>query len=104
MSGFSCGICASEPTESNFHWTPPAAGVVRDKYAAIAIAHAIWFSMYPELKKSSEEVWQKEMSAQLVDGVWRVREPPLGPKDIGGGLLIDINARDGKILMVMMTQ
>jgi hypothetical protein len=85
-------------------WSPPSGGVVRDSVAAISIARAVWISINPSLPKSSEEVWQKTMDASLAGGVWHVRQKPLGKDYIGGGLVMNIEATDGRITLIMITQ
>jgi hypothetical protein len=99
-----CSFASSASVSAEFQWTPPPQGVIRDKAAAISIARSIWFSMNPSLKKSSEEVWQKRMEAELIKGVWHVRQKSVGSKFVGGGLEIDLNAKDGKVVRVILTQ
>jgi hypothetical protein len=69
---------------NRFKWVPPAQGVIRDKVAAKSIARAIWFSMNPSLKMSSEELWQSDTIATLAGGIWHVRQKPLGRNYLGG--------------------
>lgn len=83
---------------------PPGGGVVRDKVAALSIARAVWFSLNPSLPKSSEEVWQREMVVSISEGVWHIEQKPLDKNTLGGGLVMEIRAKDGKILMIMMAQ
>jgi hypothetical protein len=83
---------------------PTPRGVVRDRVAAISIARAIWFSLNPNLPRTSEETWRKEMTASLSGGIWHVEQKPLDKNSLGGGLVMEIRERDGKVTMIMMTQ
>lgn len=99
-----CNITGVAPTSYKFKWRPPPQGVIRDKEAAISISRSIWFSMNPRFKKSSDEFWQKDMEAQLIKGIWRVRQKSVGPNSIGGGIEIDLDAKDGKVVRIIFTQ
>ena len=85
-------------------WSPPPEGVIRDKIAAISIARAIYFSMNPSLEKSSEEVWQDGMVAERHGDIWKVRQKALPAGTLGGGLEIDLDARDGRVVLIVLTQ
>lgn len=85
-------------------WQPPKDGVVRDADTAISVARLIWFSMNPELKRSSDGSWQSAMTAVNEKDVWRVAQKTLPAGSIGGGLEIDISASDGRVIGVYLTQ
>lgn len=70
----------------------------------MAIARAMWVSMNPSLPVAPEADWQKTMTAQLEQGVWKVSEPPLGKGVLGGSCEIDILAKDGRFLRAICTQ
>ena len=53
---------------------------------------------------SSEELWQSDMVATLAGGIWHVRQKPLGRDYLGGGLEIYLNATDGAVVRVILTQ
>lgn len=99
-----CSLGNEAATRAKFEWAPPNNGVIRDKAAAISIAHDIWFSMNPSLKKSSDDVWQNEMQATLVDGIWYVRQKPPSSNSIGGGLEISLSAKDARVVRIILTQ
>jgi hypothetical protein len=103
LSFISCGLVNSAVLAYG-EWSPPSGGVVRDSVAAVSIARAVWISMNPSLPKSSEELWQKTMDASLTGGVWHVRQKLLGKDYIGGGLVMNIEAKDGRITLIMVTQ
>lgn len=97
-------LLASKVNADEKQWLPPVGGVIRDKVAAKSIARAIWFSVNPSLKKSSEQAWQKGMEADRDGNIWRVREKSLGKDYLGGGLEIDLNATDGRVLRILVVQ
>lgn len=100
----SAGAYADERTYLD-DWQPPPEGVVRDKRTAIAIAHAVWISGSPEwaARAGSVEAWQSEMVADLEGDVWFVG-PPSIPGTIGGGFVIAISKKDGRILEMYLLQ
>jgi hypothetical protein len=105
----SCIAFADEPklpkwvTHSGRAWQPPPEGVVRDKWAAVEIAHSVWFSLWRTLPIADVRDWQRKMNATLTDGVWQVTEPvPAGM--VGGSVFVFISAKDGRVLNVSMTQ
>ncbi|RUL77501.1 hypothetical protein [Dyella choica] len=85
-------------------WSPPPEGVIRDKVAAISIARAIYFSMNPSLEKSSEKVWQDGMNAERHGDIWKVQQKALPAGSLGGGLEIDLDAKDGRVVQIIFTQ
>jgi hypothetical protein len=99
-----CATWHSGTKDNRVTWEPPSQGVIRNGVAAITIARAIWFSTNPTLPKVSELYWQQSMIATLSNGVWHVREKPLGHDAIGGGLEIDLNAKDAKVVGMFLTQ
>lgn len=78
--------------------SPPPGGVIQDEVAAIAVAHAMWASMHPEMPIAPLPEWQRTMIAHLDRGVWRINERPLGPGSMGGSCEIDLSAMDGRLL------
>ncbi len=103
---FSCPAWSEEKlpkwvTDSGAAWQPPAEGVVRDKWAAIEIAHAAWFSV-GRRQPASVDLWQKNFDATLADGVWEVTEKT-GP-EVGGSVFVFVSQKDGRILSIFMTQ
>jgi hypothetical protein len=104
---FSPALAADEKlpkwvTDAGPAWQPPAEGVVRDKWAAIEIAHAAWFSLWPSKTRASVDLWQSKMEATLKDGVWEVTTPMTD--EVGGSFFIFISQKDGRVLDVVMTQ
>lgn len=89
-------------TQSGPAWQPPPEGVVRDEWAAIEIAHAVWFSVWRARPVPDVKLWQKDMRATLKDGVWEVTAPV--QTSVGGSLFVFISQRDGRVLNVSMTQ
>jgi hypothetical protein len=85
-------------------WTPPPGGVIRDKVAAISIARAIWVSLNPGSQIPTEQGWQEGMDAVRVGNVWQVTEKPLPKGSIGGGIEIDLDARDCHVVQIVFTQ
>ena len=104
LAGALCASGCASVRDPYAAWLPPPGGVVRDKAAAIAIAHAVWFSANPSVEAPSEAVWQQAMQARLDGKVWHVYEPPLQAGVLGGRLQIDLSATDGRILRIVMTQ
>jgi hypothetical protein len=84
-------------------WQPPPEGVVRGEWAAIEIAHAVWFSLNRARPVPDVKLWQKNMRATLKSGVWQVTTP-MPANMVGGSLFVFISQRDGRIMNVFMTQ
>jgi hypothetical protein len=96
--------CASNETGDS-GWRIPKEGLVRDRVAAKTIARAVWFSIHPDWKQSSdtEEEWQSSMDATLRNGVWEVASK-MKPGEIGGSLVILIAQSDGHVVDIYLTQ
>jgi hypothetical protein len=91
-------------TDAGPQWEPPSGGLVRDKWAAIEIAHAAWFSAWrAHGERPSVDVWEKSFDATLSDGVWEVTEP-MKPNEIGGSVFVFVSQKDGRILSMFITQ
>ena len=106
MGSSTCADEAKLPnwvTQSGPTWQPPAEGVVRDKWAAIEIAHAVWFSLWRTHPIADVRIWQRRMIATQRDGVWEITEP-VPPGMVGGSIFVFISAKDGRVLNVSMTQ
>ncbi|GLQ99113.1 hypothetical protein [Dyella mobilis] len=102
---FAALFCADASlAKENSWWSPPPQGVIRDKVAAISIARAIWTSMNPSRDEPSDEEWQGNMIAVRDGNIWRVSERKLPAGSIGGGLEIDLDARDGRVVQIVFTQ
>ena len=106
---FATAVSADEPklpkwvTESGPAWRPPLEGVVRDEWAAIEIAHAVWFSLNRARPVPDVKLWQKNRRATLKSGVWQVTAP-MPANMVGGSLFVFISQKDGQVLNVFMTQ
>ncbi|HSM94522.1 MAG TPA: hypothetical protein VLT91_00660 [Rhizomicrobium sp.] len=84
-------------------WHPPTGGLVQDKWAAIEIAHAAWFSVAHAKKPFPLSDWQSHMVATLKGGVWHVTRPN-DPGGLDGGNTIAISQCDGRVLDMVIGQ
>lgn len=101
---FSFPASSKEKVNGDAAWQPPPGGLIQDKWAAIEIAHAAWFSVWsPHKKPESVDVWEKDFDAWLIDGVWEVTEP-LKPNEIPFGPVVFVSQKDGRILNMYMNQ
>ncbi|HEX7816398.1 hypothetical protein [Dyella sp.] len=91
-------------TPRQYVWSPPPEGVIRDKVAATAIAHAIWFSMNPWKDEPSEQMWQEHFDAIRKGNTWYVNEKSQPPNSLGGEVTIMLDARDGRVIEVAASQ
>jgi hypothetical protein len=70
---------------------------VKSPEAAIAIAHALWRALAPNLVVLDEQAWQKNFVATLNDGVWEVDSKPDNSRSYGT-FTIYVGAQDGRFL------
>lgn len=83
-------------------------GAVRDKDAALTIAHAMWGSIFRSTNPGSDipslDEWRKAgCAAELRSDIWYVICPERR-EGFGGGMTIKISRKDGRLLQVIIQQ
>jgi hypothetical protein len=83
-------------------------GAVRDKDAALTIAHAVWGSIFRSLNSGSDipslDEWRKAgCAAELRKDTWYVICPERS-EGFGGGMTIKISQRDGRLIQIIIQQ
>jgi hypothetical protein len=81
----------------------PTGAAVKDSHQAILLARAAWYCGHPLDHERSESEWLAEYEAYNKDDTWEVAvKVPEG--FAGGGPVVDIDARNGRILDMNRTQ
>jgi hypothetical protein len=81
----------------------PAGAVVKDSHQAILLARAAWYCAHSSEHMESESAWLAKYETYNKDHVWHItRKIPDGYA--GGGPVVEIAEKDGRILDMNRTQ
>ena len=81
----------------------PTGAAVKDSHQAILRARAAWYCAHLLEHRQSESEWLAQYEADEADGVWHISV--IIPSGFaGGGPVVDVAARDGRILDFNQTQ